>query len=366
LLTRKQRRRALQQTRRQSTGFNAGALLVGALLVYVSVDLQAGSNGSSGWGALAVSIAGGALISAALVSFVLGSITMRETTLRVEHAVGKAIEDILEPVRETVYAEALKSYRWDCHLDAPPVDDPLPEHGYQSLRISYTLPDVPSELRVICVASHRDDVLKRYGDDERYVFRWIVDDYLDPTNPTVFAVGQFRLDGEPLPAPRKVSRTIDGQPAVEYRWRTKGRGSVIHEGLLELRVSVRKFIGREERVRLATTVFRTATDAEFRLSVGEALAAQSVRISTGEVTRLGPDLGDWCGPTFADPHAARASIAVFRHPLQRGSGVSFTVERAPIGLAPLLERPSGSGRATADLSGAHQANDPAHADRGYH
>jgi hypothetical protein len=78
---------------------------------------------------------------------------------------------------------------------------------------------------------------------------------------------------------------------------------------------------------VSARVFRTVTDAEFRLSVGRDLGATQLHVITGDVTRLGPHRGMSCGRTYLPPYGPLAAHAQFRHPLQAGSSVGFSVDR---------------------------------------
>jgi hypothetical protein len=77
--------------------------------------------------------------------------------------------------------------------------DPHPEYGHQLIRLSYRLPAMPRELRMVCLASFSDHVLDPYADDPRYVFRWLVDEGLDPQDQEIFQIVQLCIDGRPLP-----------------------------------------------------------------------------------------------------------------------------------------------------------------------
>ncbi len=83
-----------------------------------------------------LALIGGALAQASVVTLVLGSMTARETTAQVDSAVLRGLQDVLEPVRDPIFAGGLSAYRWDCHLAPSLPDDPHPDYAYQSIRMS--------------------------------------------------------------------------------------------------------------------------------------------------------------------------------------------------------------------------------------
>lgn len=328
MISRRERQHRIVASERLSRSFNLLALVAGMGLVAGAVVVAGRSSDESVWLEVIFQISGTALVSAALVSIVLGSAVMQETVVRAEAAVAQSIEDLLDPVRDVIYADAFRNYRWDCYLSLPPTDDPLPDYAYQTLRISYATDAMPDDVRIICVAARSDDVLRRFADDDRYLFRWLVDDQLDPHDSTICQVGSVRVDGVELEAPKILSPELgEGTAAAEYVWHVPRQAALTGDRLIDLQVTVRKYVGTDRRVRVATTLFRTVTDAEFRLVAATDFHPCRIYTITQDVTRIGPERGDWCGSLFSGPHADVAGVAHFRHALQRGSVVAFLLDR---------------------------------------
>lgn len=116
-----QQRGRLKEVRRTVRVYNTLIFVIGAVVLVVAARLSGQSMVLKGLEAL-----GTTLVSAALVSFVFGAITIRDTTLQVGQAVSNAMQDTLQPLREAMLAEALSLYRWDCYVDRPADNDPYP------------------------------------------------------------------------------------------------------------------------------------------------------------------------------------------------------------------------------------------------
>ncbi len=167
---------------------NGLALLVGLILVVIAASL---SSQTVLW--TIAGVIGGALVSATVVTFTLGGISLTETITQVDSALLRGLQSVLSPVRETVLNGAISAYRWDCWLAWPGADDPYPDYAYQALRISYRIDTLPSTIRFVCAATRDDRVLEQLTADD-YVFRWLIDDHLKVDDPHVFRIGNVRVD----------------------------------------------------------------------------------------------------------------------------------------------------------------------------
>ncbi|MGH8906113.1 MAG: hypothetical protein ACRD0K_06285 [Egibacteraceae bacterium] len=319
-----QQRGRLREVRRTVRVYNVLVLVIGGIVLVAAARLSGQSMIVKGLEAL-----GTTLVSAALVSFVFGTITIRDTTLQVGQAVSSAMQDTLAPLREAMLADALSLYRWDCHVDHAADDDPLPAYANQLLRISYRIPEVARELRLVCIASSADTVLEPFMDDARYVFRWLVDEGLHPWEPHVFRIAEIRVDGRPLQPGRVRRFETHGSLAVEHRYAVPPELRTLGSHALDLSVAVRKYVGEDRRVRIQTQLFRAATDAEFRLTIGPRLRPVALAVQVSEVSPLGPGHPVSCGSTHPDPYGQVAGRALFHFPLQPGSSVAFTIQRHP-------------------------------------
>src|SRR5262245_59907742 len=168
---------------------NGLALLAGLTMVVLAAVL---SNQTVLW--TLIGLVGGALVSATIVTFTLGGISLTETITQVDSALLRGLQSVLAPIRDPVIQSALGSYRWDCWLSCAADDDPYPDYAYQALRISYRINDLPDAIRFVCAASRDDRVLDQLTADH-YVFRWLIDDHLDVSDPHIFRIGQVRIDG---------------------------------------------------------------------------------------------------------------------------------------------------------------------------
>ncbi|MFJ8955159.1 hypothetical protein ACIRO1_34185 [Streptomyces sp. NPDC102381] len=311
-------RRLINEVRRTVRTYNLLVFVVGAIILVLSVN-----RAHDDVVVKSLEVVGTALVSAAMVSFIFGQITIRDTTLQVDQAIDDALREVLEPIRENLFAGALVRYRWDCHLDAPGPDG----YALQAMRVSYQVHEIPRELRFICVSSLTDESFIRLAGDHRYVFRWQVDEGLVPGDPNCFSIGHVRVDGQLLHPASPRPTTQYGSPAVEYRFPVseprRHRGS----HALEFTVKARKYLGDDREIRVQAYVFRPVLDAEYRLTVGEAIGAQILNTQVSGLSRLGSGGLAHYGQTYPDAFGKVAAHALFTTPLQTGSSVVFSIDR---------------------------------------
>lgn len=300
--------------------------VVGTVVIVVAVVWIPSESGSP----LAISrigeIVGEALLAAAIVSFVFGQSANRETVAIVDDAVVRALTESLAPVADAVYEGALASYRWDTILDSAPEDDPYPDYLIQVTTIGYRLAEIPRQVRLLCAASQTDGVLEPYLRDDRYIFRWEVDDNLDVERDSVFEVSYVWLDGEQVEM--SGSRTFDvaGGIARECEFdlpEASSRAGVHH---IQFQVMVRKYAGDDTRIRIQTHAFKELTDAEFRLSVSSDMEVTQVIPHTGGIQAMAP-----ASPEVTSFELGRGSsrVAIIRiaQPIRAGSNFAFTLVR---------------------------------------
>jgi hypothetical protein len=300
---------------------NALSLLVGLVLVVIAQFL-----GKQQVLATVLSLVGGAFVSAAVVTLALGALAVRETVEQVDRALLRGLQDVLDPIREPVFAGSMVAYRWDCHLACPLSDDEHPDYAYQAMRISYRSDTLPPAVQLICAASRNVRALEEFRAED-FIFRWLVDDDLDPGDPMVFRVGMVCVDGQPLQ--RRPANTINvaGGTAhhLTYQVPRRLRQTVGHT--VELQVLVRKFVGRETRLRIQAQLFRGVTDGEYRLTVDPGLKVTRLRPSAAEVSAIGVARGGSIESTYAPPFDRHAAIVQLPFPLQPGSTVAFLIDR---------------------------------------
>ncbi|MEU0414502.1 hypothetical protein ABZ307_42970 [Streptomyces griseorubiginosus] len=311
-------RRLMNEVRRTVRTYNLLVFVVGAVALVLSVN-----RAHDDVVVKSLEVIGTTLVSAAMVSFIFGQITIRDTTLQVDQAIDDALREVLEPIRENLFAGALARYRWDCHLGAPDPDG----YARQAMRISYQVHEIPRELRFICVSSLTDEPFTRLEGDHRYVFRWQVDEGLAPGDPGCFSVGHVSVDGQVLRPASPRSTNLHGSPAVEYRFPVSEPRR--HHGFhtVEFSVTARKYLGREREIRVQVYVFRPVLDAEYRLTVGEAIGAQILNTQVSGLSRLGAGGMAHYGQTYPDVFGKVAAHAIFTTPLHTGSCVVFSIDR---------------------------------------
>ena len=302
---------------------NALALVVGLVLVVIAAFLS-----NQQVLATVLSLIGGAFVSAAVVTLVLGALAVRETVEQVDSALLRGLQDVLDPIRDPVLAGSLTAYRWDCFLACPMADDDHPGYAYQNMRISYRVDALPAVLQLVCAASRDDRALEEFRAED-FILRWLVDDELDPTDPMVFRVGMVCVDNEQLKSRQARTANVVGGTAriLSYDVPRRLRQTVGHT--VEFQVLARKFVGSETRLRIQAQLFRSVTDAEYRLTVDPALKVTRLWPSAQEVSAIGAARGGSIETTYARPFDNRAAIVHLPFPLQPGSTIAFLVDREP-------------------------------------
>ncbi len=289
---------------------NALSLVVGLVLVVIAAFLS-----EQQIAATVLSLIGGAFVSAAVVTLVLGALAVRETVEQVDSALLRGLQDVLEPIRDPVFAGSLVAYRWDSYLACPLPDDEHPDYAYQNMRISYRVDTLPSILQLVCAASRDDRALEGFCAED-FIFRWLVDDDLDPTDPMIFRVGMVFVDNEQLKSrPASTTKVVGGTARhLTYDVPRRLRQTVGHT--VEFQVLLRKFVGRETRLRIQAQLFRSVTDAEYRLSVDSGLKVTGLWPSAAEVSAIGVARGGSIEATYAAPFDKNAAIV---HPRSHSS-----------------------------------------------
>ena len=287
-------------------------------------------------------------VSASVVTLVLGALAVKETTEQVDSAVLRGLQDVLEPLRDPVFAGCLMAYRWDCYLACPYPDDTCPGYAYQNMRISYRVDTLPNELRLVCVASRDTRALEGFTADD-YILRWLVDDTLDPTDPMVFRVGEVQVDNQDL-HPHTASGTLEvpgGRARVlTYPVPRRARQTTGHT--VQFQVLARKYIGDETRLRIQAQLFRSVTDAEYRLTIDPSLRVGRLWPSAAEVSAIGVARAGSIEPTFAPPFDKHAAIVHLPFPLQPGSTIAFLIDRVPDRESGVRTVPNGDSHDDAD------------------
>jgi hypothetical protein len=143
----------------------------------------------------------------------------------------------------------------------------------------------------------------------------------------VFRVGMVCVDNEPLRSrPANTTRVVGGTARhLTYEVPRRLRQTAGHT--VEFQVLVRKFVGRETRLRIQAQLFRSVTDAEYRLTVDPGLKVTRVWPSATELSAIGVAQGSSIESTYAPPFDRHAAIVHLPFPLQPGSTVAFLVDR---------------------------------------
>lgn len=313
--------RELQQAQRISRALGTVVLLMG--LAAMATYFLWPRGGARGVVVELSYMMANVFFSASAVALILSRVTFEEADLSAKAAIESSIEAALSPVRDALLNDCQSDYRWQCLLGLAPDGDALPEHAVQVISIEKTLPNLPSELRFVCVASYDDAALAPYAGDARYQFRWVVDEELDPLNPAVFevlSVNVRALSGRALP-------NKDGLRLRHLAYAIPRELRGLAQCRVEFAVSLRKHVGADSRILIRTQLFKTTFGADFRCIVSEGLSLSGSAISSSEVSALGP-ISSPVGTVVARPGVPADLHIRYSSPLQAGSTVGFHLTRS--------------------------------------
>ena len=298
------------------------AYIWSALIGVVGVLLVILFDGESGTFPRALSLLGQAFFSAGVIAITFGWISSEENEIRIDHIFKRNIRETIRPVISRALEGSQADRSWKCHLEAPKENDLLSDYFYQILTVSYSISDCPNELRFVGIASTSPD-WSHYQDD-RYQFRWEFDEGLNPKDDSVFRVDNVRLNGRCLDQSEPVHSNNISERRYEVPREMHGQ-----EIRISFMVSVRKFFGSESRIPIITKIFNDVTRAEYMLSVGSSVRATHIHYSCDGVTTWTGGLVDHESEEVTDPSGLPVSRSIrLLEPVQRGSQVSFVIERS--------------------------------------
>jgi hypothetical protein len=275
-------------------------------------------------GQLLLSLTAGAFFSGAVTALVFNSLSAREVERQVDVTLGRVLRQVFLPLRAIVDESALSGYRWSSHLIKADAKDGFPNYGIQLMNLSYTRATLPAEVSVVCIATMDDRAVEPFQDKDRYLMRWQIDSELDPADSRLFCPQMLRVDGEPV-KPILRPQVVRGVSVCEYRYKIPRRLRGGGTNRVELSVLTRKYI-EDAHVTLKVVLFSNVTDAEFLCTVDKAV--DCVRLSVGSnATGLGPKGESSTGATYPGDHSIVAAHARYYYPLQRGTSITFYVDR---------------------------------------
>ena len=272
------------------------------------------------WGRI-LKLLGQALFAAGVVAMTFGWITAEESAVRMRTVLERIIRSALSPAISRVMSDAVRNRSWRCHLEAPNEDEAHPDFAHQTVAVSALVPDCPSSLRFVCIAEQSPD-WRAYANSS-YQFRWEVEEDLDPRDPKVFRVDELRIDG----VKHDVTPRQSNDSVCEYVCSTP-RDQRGREVQVSFVVTVRKFIGANDRFHISTKVFRDVQGAEFSLSVGASMRVREISVGIDGITPLsGGELKyDTRRITAPDDSPVEVALRV-SEAIQRDSQVTFDVRR---------------------------------------
>ncbi len=275
-------------------------------------------------GQLLLSLTAGALFSGAVTALVFNSLSAREVERQVDVTLGKVLRQVFLPLRAIVDDSALSGYRWSGHLIRADPEDDFPEYAIQLMNLSYARATLPAEVSVVCIASMDDGAAEPFKDKDRYLMRWQIESDLDPADGRFFQPQMLRVDGELL-SPTMRTQTVRGVQVCEYRYKISRRlrGGAMNR--IELSALTRKYI-EDAHITLKVVLFANVTDAEFLCTVDNSVGCTRLSVGTN-ATGLGPTGESSTGATYPGDHSIVAAHARYYYPLQRGTSITFYVDR---------------------------------------
>ena len=319
MVNRAERQELLDERRRNLFLVNLLGLLLGGAFIVASVLIKEPHVPVLD---KALEVLGTALVSAALISLAFGRFTAREATLRISNTLRQSLEETLDPLQSAASKDALSGYRWDCHVEGPSADDAHPDYGYQHVWLAYRAPLSEDKLFMICVSSDDEEEINRHADDHSCILRWMLDPSLDLADRANFRVHHLEIDGE------RVSNAAEtrerGRARYDYEIPSLTKGGARHVAFC---YSTRVFLN-DSRPGVRARLFRTVTDAEFRLSAAPSTSTNTIVVEASAVSVLGPEQGMSSVVMPQRQGEGAAAIVQFRHLLQPGSVVAFSLRRS--------------------------------------
>lgn len=330
----------LLQIRRLTIWANIALLAIGVVLLGLYFVLHR-SRPSQDVGAV-VYLVGDVLVSTSLVSLLVGRVSSLATSIQVTRSVEQAVDELLHPLAEDVFASSQRDFHWSCLLASPMaapdlasraaddsvarlvVESYLVQYLEISKKIRFSLST--RELRFACLASADDAALPENTRSTTYLMRWIVEPELQPLSPTLFSVADLYIDGRPIGLTRRGN--ADGT-RIEYvaRLAPDVDRDVWHQ--CQWRARVLKYAGSDRRIAVKVQLFALTVGASFRLAVDSSVPLSGLTVRASEVTPLG-------GTKLAGQRELSEDVEPFPGwwlststdgALQAGSVVSFEVSR---------------------------------------
>lgn len=305
-------------------GYSIGGVLVGGLLFGIAAlaiepereGLRAG-----------LELVGSSLFSASVAAIVFSTLAAHETEHQIDVTLDRKLRETFTPVKSRLHDVDLTSYRFRTYLTLDTTGDG-DTYGSQAFTVAYTRSALPSSIYIVCAASYDDAVLDPYRDASQYVLRWQLEHangQQDPEDPAIFRPCSVRVDNETL-EPTMSVHTTEGVKVVKYRYQIPRRIRDRSSSRVQISAIARKRIEGQATVSLPVQLFASATDAEFLCVVDRAVGVHGLRVATDFVA-IGPQGEQSKGECFPGPYGTVAAYARVGYAVQRGSRVTFYVER---------------------------------------
>lgn len=321
-MARQETRNELRLARRIKYWVSAGLLVTG--LAFHGYYFATAFQGDTAFRAIAGLLAN-ALVSAALITLIVGKVTEDESRLLVLHTIEDSLETNLSPLRETLqHAGSQTDFRWTCLVSRPPAGDPHQDYLVQDISIARTIDSVPPEVWVVCAASNDDGILQSLAADKRCVLRWLVDGSLNPCDDAVFLLDEMSVNGIPQTV-KATETTVLGSQVRVYKARMGKEEQAASPVALRLGFRARKHLGTNERVELKSVLFDTTFGASFECVVSDSIKLRRLSPNTAHVSVLGPRREVVSSPPVSLGMLAKSSV-YYESLLGSGSTVSFELE----------------------------------------
>jgi hypothetical protein len=271
------------------------------------------------------------IIGAAIVLLLFSWITRDQTVNSIEAVVRNTLAETLQPYRQKTLEGARQYDRYDCWLGT---NDALKDGGYdeyvnQVITRSFTIDNLPSELRAIFAVGNKDKVLADYFDNPAYIVNYKIecrDDELDVKESLVCNFHRLSVNGEVLVEKRRKILTVNGCQAKEIVFSIPEH---LRQQPTEISFTfhILKWVGYNSRFQIPSQVFDISEEVEYRLYLDETIMAKELIIDTTEISSLGrarPIISHVVQDGNSRPVGAHILI---RSPVQSGSAIRFDIQR---------------------------------------
>ncbi|WP_315805399.1 hypothetical protein [Bradyrhizobium sp. SZCCHNS3002] len=276
--------------------------------------------------------AGTVIAGGAVAALLFNALAQRSNALLIHQVIRRALDQVVSPIQAHVRRDALSDYKWYVRLERPSSCDTGSDYYVQIIRLSYTWPDIPRQIKVVGCVSNAGKALAPWSQDPEKGIVWKIETPGSPLNiddPTVFAVGSLYLNGRSLSPFSNTRVEVKGGDAREliYAVPAEFEGT---SARFEVEIRARMFEQPSGRMYTSSQFYRPAMNGEMIYVISDEIPVQEISPIVSEVTEVLPIqlVADEIWATSSRRNQARIT---FTGLIDRGSAVRFEWYKGHVG-----------------------------------